>query len=97
MALIAYSPLARGLVLEDPTLAEIGARHGKSPGQVALRWLVQQKGVAAIPRSSREAGVRANLEIFDFALAEEEMAAIFALAHPGGRQVNVAGVAPRWD
>jgi 2,5-diketo-D-gluconate reductase B len=97
MALIAYSPLARGLVFEDRTLAEIGARHGKSAGQVALRWLIQQDGVAAIPRSSREAGVRMNLEILDFELTEEEMAAIFALAHPGGRQVNVAGVAPRWD
>jgi diketogulonate reductase-like aldo/keto reductase len=69
MALIAYSPLAHGRVFDDPTLARIGTRHGKSPGQVTLRWLVQQDGVAAIPRSSREAHAQANLEIFDFALS----------------------------
>jgi diketogulonate reductase-like aldo/keto reductase len=97
MALIAYSPLAKGRVFGDPTLKRIGARHGKAPGQVALRWLIQQPGVAAIPRSSREANAKANLEIFDFALAEAEMAEIFALAHPGGRQIDPAGMAPRWD
>jgi diketogulonate reductase-like aldo/keto reductase len=97
MALIAYSPLAKGRVLPDQTLARIGERHGKSVGQVALRWLIQQDGVAAIPRSSREAGAKANLEIFDFDLSEAEMAEIFALAHPGGRQVEMPGFAPRWD
>jgi 2,5-diketo-D-gluconate reductase B len=97
MALIAYSPLAKGRVFNDRTLARIGERHGKSPGQVTLRWLVQQDGVAAIPRSSREAHARANLEIFDFELSEAEMADIFALAHSGGRQVDFPGFAPRWD
>jgi diketogulonate reductase-like aldo/keto reductase len=97
MALVAYSPLAKGRVFRDRTLERIGERHGKSPGQVALRWLIQQDGVAAIPRSSREEGVKANLEIFDFELSAPEMAAIFALAHPGGRAVNVAGFAPDWD
>jgi diketogulonate reductase-like aldo/keto reductase len=97
MALIAYSPLAKGRVFRDRTLARIGERHGKNPGQVALRWLIQQDGVAAIPRSAREGHARANLEIFDFALSEAEMTEIAALAHPGGRQVNVAGFAPRWD
>ncbi|MGH6905394.1 MAG: aldo/keto reductase [Geminicoccaceae bacterium] len=97
MALVAYSPLAKGRVFDDRTLARIGERHGKTPGQVTLRWLLQQDGVAAIPRSSREAHARANLEIFDFELSEAEVAEIFALAHPGGRQVQVAGFAPRWD
>ena len=88
MALIAYTPLAHGRVFADPTLARIGARHGKSPGQVTLRWLIQQDGVAAIPRSSREAHAEANLAIFDFALSAAEMAEISALAHaarPSGR------------
>jgi diketogulonate reductase-like aldo/keto reductase len=97
MALIAYSPLAKGKIFDDRTLARIGARHGKSPGQVTLRWLVQQEGVCAIPRSSREAHAQANLEIFDFALSEAEMAEISALARPGGRQVDFPGHAPRWD
>jgi len=97
MALIAYSPLARGQVFRDPTIARIAERHGRNPGQVALRWLVQQDSVAAIPRSSREANAKANFEIFDFELSAAEMAEISALAHPDGRQVNVAGFAPRWD
>ena len=97
MALIAYSPLAQGRVFSDPTLARIGARHGKNPGQVTLRWLIQQDGVAAIPRSSREAHAEANLAIFDFALSAAEMAEISALAHARGRQVDPGGMAPRWD
>jgi diketogulonate reductase-like aldo/keto reductase len=97
MALIAYTPLAHGRVFGDPTLARIGARHGKNPGQVTLRWLIQQEGVAAIPRSSREAHGAANLAIFDFVLSTAEMAEIAALARPGGRQINPGGMAPRWD
>jgi 2,5-diketo-D-gluconate reductase B len=53
--------------------------------------------VCAIPRSSREAHAKANLEIFGFELSEADMAEIFGLAHPGGRQVEMAGFAPRWD
>ena len=87
---------AKGRVFDDPTLARVAGRHGKNPGQVTLRWLVQQ-GVAAIPRSSSEVHAKANLEIFDFALSDAEMAEIAALAHPGGRRVNVPGFAPRWD
>ncbi|HZA67055.1 MAG TPA: aldo/keto reductase [Geminicoccaceae bacterium] len=97
MALTAYSPLAKGRVFSDRTLGRIGERHGKNPGQIALRWLIQQDGIAAIPRSSREANAKANLAIFDFELSEAEMAEVFALAHPSGRQVDFPGFAPRWD
>jgi 2,5-diketo-D-gluconate reductase B len=95
MALTAYSPLSLGRAFHDPMLRGIGARYGKNPGQVALRWLLQQS-VAAIPRSSREANVRANLEIFDFELAPSDMAAISALASPAGRLVD-PGLALAWD
>jgi len=64
----AYCPLSRGRLVDDRTLAAIGAKHGKSAAQVALRWLVQQQGVAAIPKATGEANLRANLAIFDFAL-----------------------------
>ena len=97
MALTAYSPVAQGKVFSDRTLTRIGERHGKNPGQVALRWLIQQDGVSAIPRSSRDAHAKANLDIFDFALSAAEMAEIFALARPDGRLVNPAGFAPKWD
>jgi 2,5-diketo-D-gluconate reductase B len=95
MALTAYSPIGRGAVFRDRTLQRIGAAHGKNPGQVALRWLLQQ-GVAAIPRSSREANVEANLQVFDFTLSDGEMADIGGLARPDGRMVQPA-VAPDWD
>ena len=92
---IRRSPRARSSA--DPVLERIGRRHGKNPGQVALRWLLQQDGVSAIPRSSREANAKANLEIFDFTLSADEMAEIAGLARPGGRLVNPAGFAPAWD
>lgn len=97
LALTAYCPLARGRVFQDPRLRNIAERHGKTAGQVALRWLVQQEGVIAIPRSSRPEHARANFALFDFALSEGEMAEIAALAEPGGRLVDVAGLSPRWD
>lgn len=97
MALTAYSPLAKGRVFSDPALQAIAAEHGKNPGQVALRWLIQQEAVCAIPRSSREAHAASNLAVFDFSLTADEMAAISALAEPEGRLIDPAGMAPDWD
>ncbi|HMR32398.1 MAG TPA: aldo/keto reductase [Geminicoccaceae bacterium] len=97
MALTAYCPLARGRVFGDPVLKRIAEAHGRGAGQVALRWLVQQEGVVAIPRSSSEEHARGNFAIFDFALGEAEMAEITAIGAPAGRVVDVAGIAPRWD
>lgn len=96
MALTAYCPLARGKVVDDPTLNEIGKAHGKSATQVALRWLVQQPGVIAIPRSSNEQRVEANLAIFDFELSDREMQTIHAMGSPEGRVVDI-DIAPEWD
>ena len=83
----AYSPVARGRVRQDPTLREIGERHGKSAGQVALRWLLQQPRVVAIPKAASPANQAANLDVFDFALDDEEMRRVFALAR-GERLVD---------
>jgi diketogulonate reductase-like aldo/keto reductase len=97
MSLTAYCPLARGRVFSDPTLARVASAHGKGPGQVALRWLVQQDGVIAIPRSSSAAHARANFAIDGFELTAAEMAEITALAKPAGRIVDFAASAPAWD
>jgi diketogulonate reductase-like aldo/keto reductase len=97
MILTAYAPLAKGQVHRDPLLREIADRHGKAPGQVALRWLIQQEGVCAIPRSSQRANIEANFAVFDFALSADEMARIGGLARPDGRLVSPASVAPDWD
>jgi 2,5-diketo-D-gluconate reductase B len=95
MWLTAYSPLARGRIARDPVLADIAARHGKTPAQVALRWLLQQDGVAAIPKASRPERMRENIGIFDLTLDDGEMARIHGLAR-GHRLADPAwGVA--WD
>lgn len=93
----AYCPLARGRVPKDPVIAEIARNKGKTIAQIALRWLVQQGNVAAIPRSSNPQRVAENLAVFDFTLTEDEMTAIRALKRPDGRIANPAGRAPAWD
>ena len=95
MAVTAYSPIARGRTSGDKVLTRIGKAHGKTPAQVSLRYLVQQDFVV-IPRSSRVERLRENFDIFDFALSEDEMREIAALARPDGRIVNM-GSAPQWD
>lgn len=65
-------------VLQDPTLTRIGAAYGKTPAQVILRWHLQQ-GRSAIPKSVRPDRIRENFDVFDFTLAEAELAAIDAL------------------
>jgi diketogulonate reductase-like aldo/keto reductase len=77
--LTAYSPLAKGRPARDETLAAIGERYGKSAAQVALRWLVQQPSVVAIPKASRKGHLRENLDVFDFSLTDAEMERITEL------------------
>lgn len=97
MSVTAYYAMANGRVPSDPLLNDIAARHGKTAAQVALRWLVQQPDVVALSKTAREARLKENFAIFDFALTREEMAAIRDLARPDGRIVNPAGLAPKWD
>lgn len=75
--LTAYTPLAKGRVATDPVLLEIAATHGRTPAQVALRWLVQS-GLKVIPKAAGEARQRENLDL-DFALGEDEMERVAAL------------------
>jgi len=95
IAVTAYSPIAQGQAAGDDTLARIGKRHGKTAGQVSLRWLVQN-GAIVIPRTSKIERLSENMAIFDFALADDEMAEIGKLARRNGRVVNT-GWAPDWD
>jgi 2,5-diketo-D-gluconate reductase B len=96
MFLTAYSPLARGKVRDNPFLQNIADKYGKTPGQVTLRWLIQQGNVAAIPKAGTPEHIKSNFDIFDFVLTPAEMHDIHALAHPDGRIVNPAW-APKWD
>ncbi|MFC4437772.1 MULTISPECIES: aldo/keto reductase [Natrialbaceae] len=77
--LTAYSPLAKGSVVGDDRLEEIGERYGKSAAQVALRWLLQQPFVAAIPKASSREHIEANADVFDFELSSDEMRTVFEL------------------
>lgn len=88
VALTAYSPLARGDVLDDSVLAEIGARHDKTAPQVALRWLIQQEGVVAIPKASSRDHLAENLAVFEFSLSPAEMSTIHDLRPGLGRRLR---------
>lgn len=96
--LSAYCAVARGKVCERPELARIGAVHGKTAVQVALRWILQ-KGVAVTAMSTRPANIRANFAILDFELAPAEMRAIDAMTAANCRIVGKAQVpfAPEFD
>jgi 2,5-diketo-D-gluconate reductase B len=91
----AYSPLARGRVPRDPTLREIGEAHGKTAGQIALRWLLDKPQVCAIPKASSHERRLENFEVFDFDLNDDERAEIEALPKDG--RVIEPGFAPDWD
>ena len=73
--LVAYSPLARGAVFDDPTVAEIAAKHGVSAAQVSLAWL-REAGVTAIPKATGAAHLRDNLGSLDLDLDDADIAAI---------------------
>jgi len=91
----AYSPLARGKVLEDETLRAIGEAHGKTAGQVALRWLLDKPNVSTIPKASSHERRVENFEVFDFELSDEQRAQIDAL--PKDERVIDPGFAPDWN
>jgi 2,5-diketo-D-gluconate reductase B len=95
MALVAYSPVARGRIKGDATLSLIGQAHGKTAAQICLRWLVQQN-VPAIPRTSRLERLSENIDIFDFELSPDEMQQIFQMGSAKGRLTDF-GFAPKWD
>jgi len=98
LAVTGYCGMAIGRVFSDPTLKEIAARHDKSIAQIVLRWLVQQRGIVALSRTTRIDRLLAqNLTVFDFELDGADMAAIHSLATPGSRIVDPPGLAPLWD
>jgi diketogulonate reductase-like aldo/keto reductase len=94
---MAYCPLARGGVFNDPVLTDIAKSKGKTIAQIALRWLIQQEIVAPIPRSANPKHMAESLDVFNFTLGAEEMKRIHALKRPDGRIANPKGRAPAWD
>jgi 2,5-diketo-D-gluconate reductase B len=77
--LVAYCPLAQGRAASDETLARIGKKHNASAAQVALKWLLDQDGVAAIPKAARAESQKANLDALKVTLDDDDRKAIAAL------------------
>ena len=91
----AYSPLAHGQVGEDATLREIGEAHGKTAGQVALRYLLDLEPVAVLPKSATASRREENFGVLDFELSAEDRRRIDELPKDQ-RQID-PGFAPDWD
>lgn len=99
VAFTSYCPLGRGSVggvLGEPVINEIAARLARTPGQIVLRWHVQQPGIVAVPKSGNRTRIAENIAVNDFELSNADMARISALARPDGRVVKAAH-APKWD
>lgn len=95
LAVTAYCPLAQGRLAEYPALAAIAEKHGVTPAQVALAWLLEQDGVAAIPKAARAESQRANLAAAEIRLDDADRAVIAGL--PKGERFVNPGWAPAWD
>jgi 2,5-diketo-D-gluconate reductase B len=93
--LVAYCPLAQGRAATNETLMAIGKKHDASAAQVALKWLLDQDGVAAIPKASRAESQRVNLGALDVKLDDDDRKAIASL--PKDQRFVKPGFAPAWD
>ncbi len=91
----AYSPLAQGEVFNIPLLQELSEKYGKTPSQIALRWLVEQEQVVAIPKASSREHMEENLNIYDFTLEDDDFYAIDDLDKT--RRIVNPDFAPEWD
>lgn len=95
LMLTAYSPLAKGEVMQNGTLKEIANKYNKTPAQVTLRWLIQQENVVAIPKAADPEHQKSNIDIFDFELTDSEMSSISGLKK--GKRLIDPDFAPQWD
>ncbi|MBN1914578.1 MAG: aldo/keto reductase [Parachlamydiales bacterium] len=82
----AYSPLARGRVFKDPQMIEIGKKYYKTPGQIALRWLIE-KGIAVIPKGTSKTHIQENFDVFDFSLEKADTEKIDFLCKSHGKRI----------
>jgi diketogulonate reductase-like aldo/keto reductase len=96
IAFTSYCPLGRGGLIDDAAIGDIARRLGRTASQIMLRWHVQQDGVVAIPRSRSPAHIQENGQVFDFALSEADMAALFAMRRPDARIAKPTWQ-PVWD
>ncbi len=93
--LVAYAPLAQGRLAEQPELVAIAKKHGATPAQVALKWLLDQDFVAAIPKAQRPASQQANLDALSLTLDDDDRRVIAGL--PKDQRFVNPPFAPTWD
>ena len=96
MFLTAYSPLIRGKVFQIQQLIDLGKKYNKSPSQIALKWLIDQKNVVVVFKSSHEKYIRQNCAIFDFKMEDEDKSLLFRLNKNKQRLIDPP-FAPDWD
>ena len=94
--MMAYSPLARGEVFKNPTINKIATKHGVSPAQVSLAWLIAQPAVVAIPKTASADHLRSNLEALDLKLDSTDLAELDTLQAMNNRTIN-PDFSPKWD
>lgn len=95
LSLTAYYPLAHTKLLDNPIIQNLANVYNKTAAQIALRWLVQQDSVAAIPKSASAKRQEENQQVFDFSLSESDMEAIFSLGV--NEHFIASSTAPVWD
>lgn len=97
MAVVSYCPLCRGSdLLGGEPITALAEKYGRTPAQIVLRWHVQQPDVICIPRTKTPARVAENLAIFDFELADDDMATISDL-RAGNMRICDYDISPDWD
>jgi 2,5-diketo-D-gluconate reductase B len=96
-SIMAYCGMAVGRVFQTELLQSIAARCGRTVSQIVLRWLIQQPQVVALSRTEKFERIDENVNIFDFELADDDMAEIGRLHGPSSRIVDPPNLAPAWD
>jgi len=81
--------------LEEPLIKELALKYGKTPAQIALRWLIEQEQVVVIPKASNKAHLEENMDIYDFVLEDDDFYAIDEL--PKNQRIVTPDFAPDWD
>lgn len=93
----AYSPLARDDVFDDETIKEIADKHGVTPAQISLAWILSDKNRVAIPKTSNPDHLQGNLDAMNVQLSTEELEKIGSLARSDGRKIKHPDYSPKWD
>ncbi len=98
VAFVAYCPLYKaGEVFNESAVQTCADKYGRDPAQITLRWHIQHDGAGAIPKTATPDRMKSNIDVFDFELSDDEMAAISNLTSKNSRLCDMDGISPQWD